>query len=53
MFIDDDFWNMFASAGGPEGSLVWIAAPVLIAVALPAVVLLGAIALDWFRPGRE
>jgi hypothetical protein len=53
MFIDDDFWKLFASDGGAEGSLFWIVAPVLMVVALPAVILLGAIALDWFRPGRE
>ena len=53
MFIDDDFWNQFASASGSEGSLFWIAAPILMVVALPAVILLGAIALEWFRPGRD
>ena len=53
MFIDSEFWSQFASDSGPNGSLFWIAAPILMIVALPAVVLLGAIALDWFKPGRE
>ena len=53
MFIDDEFWSQFASANGSEGSLFWIAAPILMVVALPAVILLGAIAWEWFRPGRE
>ena len=52
MFIDDEFWNQFAADRGPEGSLFWAAAPVLLALTLPALVLLGAIAIEWVRIGR-
>jgi hypothetical protein len=51
MFIDDDFWSQFPVAHGPEGSLLWIAAPVLLAVVLPAMILLGCVVMERVRLG--
>jgi hypothetical protein len=51
MFIDDDFWNLFSSTGDPKGSLLWAAAPVLLVVVLPALILLAGIIIEWVRLG--
>jgi hypothetical protein len=53
MFIDDEFWKQFASAGGPEGTLLWAAAPVLLAMALPALILLAGVVIEWVRLGPD
>jgi hypothetical protein len=54
MFLSDEFWQPFAADSGPgSNALLWAAAPVLLLLLLPAVVLLSALVKDLVWPGRD